>query len=515
MKKLIFLFLFLSNLTFSQEFDLTFSDEIMAGRKYAVDHILGKIDGNIYTTRSEYGILTKSKFDIRKYDSNFNLVFKKELTLPKDDFVKQSTILRNDTIFAFLSHYDKDQDINYLYGSTISKEGTIKLPLVELAAIEADNKRRRNYYLISENTDSTGFIVTVTPEYKMNEEKNVQFILLDHQYKNLDQVNLDLPYTHDDLEILEAKATPEGNIHILAGIKVDVGERRKENTLRILTYYKDKKELHEHEIDLDLNYITEYKLKFRKNGNLILSGFYSDHRMSSMKGIYFIEIDTKKRSFVNMKTTDFTTDFLKLFISERKAEKGRELWHFKVRGIYIKDDGGIMFLAEHFHQYSTNFESTDKRFKSSSNVVTTNTGGRSSTNYYDYGDIMVADMNSEGKINWWTKIPKLQNTTNDNGVFGGINHSFRNNSIYMIFNDHEKNINHVDPAYLRNLKMRKSWAVLVTINSKGEAKKTPLFNSKKKKVYLIPKAGYKVNDNELIIMAGTKRHFRFCQVSFK
>ncbi len=515
MKKLFFLLLILPNLTFSQEFNLTFSDEMLAGRKYTTDHILGKIDGDIYTTRSEYGLLTKSKYDIRKYDSDFNLVFEKELDLPKDNFVKQGSFLCNDTIFVFLSYYDKDQDVNYLYGSTISKDGTINLPLIEVAAIEADNKRKRNYFLIAENTNNTGFLVTVTSRYEKNEEKNLQFISLDHEFENMHQADLNLPFKDNALDLLQVKATPEGNIHILASVTENTEERRDENTLRILTYYKDTKELHEHKIDLDQNYITGYELEFRKNGNLILSGFYSDNRLISMKGIYFVEIDTKNKRLVHSKTTDFTTDFKKLFISERKAEKGQELWHFKMRGIYLKDDGGIMFLAEYYQQNATSFESTSKRFNSSTNIVTTSTGGSSNTDYYDYGHIMVADMDSEGNINWWTKIAKLQNTTNDNGVYGGINHWFRNNSIYIIFNDHEKNINEVDPAQLRNLSIKRSWAVLVTINSEGETKKTPLFNSKEKDAYLVPKEGYNISENEQIIMAGTKRHFRFCLVSFE
>lgn len=500
MKKLIlFLFVF-PILSFSQDYELTFSDLIKSDDKFSSDLIIGKIKENLYTLGTENR--SKSKYIIKKYDSDFKLLFEKEFTLPKEDTYIKMSIIKNGKILLILEGSGGEKNRKYLYGGTLSTEGEIELPLVEISVGEFDKQRNSNTFMVSENTDSTGFLATNIPHSKIEDDKSITFTTFDHQFKNLNEVKLEFPYERHKFRLLNAVASPEGNIHLITRLKLSGDGSKGEHVLKIFTYFKESEKLNEHKINIDENYITEFDLKYRRNGNIILSGFYSDKKSVRMKGIFYVEVDNKDGSIIHTKTTDFTTELLKQFISDRRAEKGRELYHLKVREIYLKENGGLMLLAEDFHYYA--------RTISGAGI-----GGSNTTQYFDYGNLLVADMDRAGNINWWSSVPKLQNSTNDQGRYGGVDHIYHDNTLHLIYNDHEKNINEVNPSTIRNLTPRSAWVVLVSVSENGEIKKTPLFNTKEKEVNLIPQRGGRAIDNEIILVAVSRKYFRLCNLKFK
>jgi hypothetical protein len=501
MKKIFVLLIILPISIFAQEIEVKFGNVHKDPSKTTLTKLLGQDNDAVYALRRSGGLFKKRTLAIEAYNNDLNITYSKEFDLPDEDMVVESIFMRYDTVYAFLSLFNKDENINYLYGTTVSKDGAISSSMAELAAVQVEGKRNLNSFGVFESSDSSKFLVSIVPAYNKKEERKVQFIVLDHQFRSYDQVRIDFPFKQQDFSIKSLKLSSTGDIHLMASVKSEnENAKKRERELRIFTYFREKEELHEYKIDIGKNYISEYKLKVNRTGNIILTGFYSDFSSATMKGIYFLEIDPKTRQFIHNKTTEFTSDFLQQFMSQRRAEKGKSLWNYEVRDIFQKEDGGYQFLSEYYHFYITQ---------------TTDANGRTTTTYhYNYGHVIVADFKEDGTINWWTKIPKLQYTKNDGGTYSGMSYSFRNNKIYLIYNEHEKNINEIDPDRLRNINKKKSWAVLVTVASDGMVEKTPLFEARDKKTLLKPRFSIKSSEKDQILVSEIGKMYRLVRVSF-
>jgi hypothetical protein len=494
----------------AQQIEVQFGETYKLPPKTNLTAIYGQDEDGIFAGRYKrkglLGIRQGTPF-VDYYDKDLSLAYSKELEFPRDEMYREYTALINDTLFVFIGYFDKEKSINYLYGSYYSREGVLNSNFAQLAAVEVENKRKLNSFDIVNSVDSTKFLIAVIPRSERKVEQKVHFIVVDHRYREYDQVRIEFPFQSRDFSFQTLELSNNGDIHLMAAIpKDDEGEKRKARTkvkeLRLFTFYKEDQMLHEYPIRIGENYISEYKMRVRNNGDVLVTGFYSDFRSNSMKGIFYLEIEPSTKSVKNLKNTDFTESFLKLFISKRKAKKKRELANFEVRDIFVKPDGGIQFLAEYYYYYVT--------------ITQDANGNIRETHHYNYGDIIVADMDKNGKINWWTKIPKRQNTVNDVGYYSGMSYYYINNKLHLVYNEHERNIKEVDPDRIRNIRLKKAWTVLVTVDENGKVEKTPMFKAKDRKLLLVPKSGSKISENEQVFVsvAGFGKAYRLCRIKF-
>jgi hypothetical protein len=238
-----------------------------------------------------------------------------------------------------------------------------------------------------------------------------------------------------------------------------------------------------------------------ENGNILMTGFYSDRKNSQMKGIFLLEADLEKQETISVRTTDFTTSFLQLFMSERSAKRGKELTNFEVRDLIRDENGDMMFLAEYYSHTVSISQSAN--------------GAISTTDIYNYGDLMVAKIDSQGKIKWWTRVPKKQISTNNEGYYSGISYTFSNGRLNIIYNDHKSNANHVNPERLKSMEMKSAYTVLVSVDSEGKISKAPLFKSKEDNTLMIPRKSLDIGANEQIMLSQSKKRFRLCRIGIE
>jgi hypothetical protein len=56
-------------------------------------------------------------------------------------------------------------------------------------------------------------------------------------------------------------------------------------------------------------------------------------------------------------------------------------------------------------------------------------------NQYSFNDVLVYKISPDGNVDWYTKIAKEQNSTNDYGYFSSINVLVKQASVQLFFND--------------------------------------------------------------------------------
>lgn len=488
----------------SQDFKVTLGEIHKNPAKSWISSLLGEKDGGIYAIRIKGGLLTySSKSDryLEYYDSKLKIKKSKLISLPDKSLEYFKFAYFNDKLFCFLIRYDKKEKTNTLYGTDIDENGKVNNKMVEISKVEVDGKRSRNDFDIRVSPDSTKFLIINIPDYERKATQKVELKILDTEYKEFETIAIEFPYKDKDFGFHSFAIDTIGNIHMLAEVKKETKEKGTSRyEYKIYTYFKKSESLHEYKVELNKNYISRISMKIDKMNNLVCAGFYSDKNSFNMKGIFYMRINPDIKDVDVIKTTDFTKNFLQLFMSERRAKKQKGLHHLVIRGLVLKEDGGIILLSEYYHYYTTT--TTDSR------------GNTRTTHHYVYNDIVVANIDKSGTIEWWTHIPKNQHTTNDGGPFSSFSYALKEDKIHIIFNEHKKLVNDLSPEKRRNVPFRKSITVLVTIDTKGKAKKKPLFQAKEGKTIVRPKFYLQSSNNQLIMFAQLSKSYRFVKMNF-
>jgi hypothetical protein len=209
------------------------------------------------------------------------------------------------------------------------------------------------------------------------------------------------------------------------------------------------------------------QFSFDNKGNIICGGFYSDKGTTTMKGAYFFTIDFTTKAIVKKSFKEFGVEFLTQNLTERekekvekKLEKGKEVeeYAYKLDDLILREDGGLVLVGEQAYSVTTtHYSSSGMSYKE--------------TRYY-YNDIVVVNISPEGEIEWGTKIPKRQMTTNDGGYFSSYLMVVLKDKLYFIFNDCPKNLNvQKEGKYCFFNAFNESVAVLVELDGAGNYSK--------------------------------------------
>ena len=190
---------------------------------------------------------------------------------------------------------------------------------------------------------------------------------------------------------------------------------------------------------------------------------------------------------------------------ERKDAKNSKnnpyerLYNYRVRDIVMKKNGGFYMIAEYYlHTITTHTDAN---------------GNTRTTHHYHYDDLMVINVLEDNSVEWYSRVPKKQHSTNDGGTYSGIVTGINNdNSLNIIFNDNAENANLLNPENLKSLKLKKSKVVLVKFEEDGNATKTPLFEASKSKTYLVPRISPQGKENDIILYSKSKSKNRFTNV---
>ena len=500
-------------------------DVFKSKRLSYVNQILFKDNKEMLAIRTNRTLLGKRSDYVESFNNNMNFRSNHEISLPDKDLEIENYIYVDNQAYIFMSKYDKDKGINTLYGSKLNEKGRIDQNFIEIVNVEVDKKREMNFFDVTQSIDSTKFLITIVPKQRKEDKAKLSFLVLDHEMKEHDNIMVDFPFKREQFGMNDYHLDKDGNIHILGNVTIEETRKNKlfgstvEREARIFSFYKDDDELVEYNLAFDNGnkddtYLNQIRLGLDKLGRLQCTGFYSEKKGSFMKGVFNCTIDIDKKEAVNIDSQVFTDKFIEQFLTDRqiKRKKRRKaknkdprfdhLSNFSIRKMAYKEEGGFYILAEYYNYYVT--------------TTTDANGNIKTTHHYIYGDIMAINVNEDNSVEWFTRIPKYQHSTNDGGRYSGIARAIdNNNSLHIIFNEHRKNAKTLVPQKRKNAVGKKTITVLVSIDEEGDATKTPLMPAKEGKTIVAPKAHFQNASNELILYATRGKKSRFINVIIK
>ena len=105
---------------------------------------------------------------------------------------------------------------------------------------------------------------------------------------------------------------------------------------------------------------------------------------------------------------------------------------------------------------------------------------------------MVIGVTKEGVLDWQIRIPKNQNSSDDNGYYHSIATFVDANKLKIIYNDNRSNLENKLAEKTKELKNNpvltpKGQAVLATLYSDGSYEKYPMFKDDDAKLVIVPR----------------------------
>jgi len=497
----------------SAQVEITWGIPQKAQRKTEMTDLIGADADYVYALRQDVSAFGSDDPIVERYkQADFSLDYSKRISHKRFDGTSlnpAAVYFINGKILAFSTYYDRTADINFAYGEVLDEHGTVITSWKEVARIPASKGSNRGSFFFRLSRDSSRILLVSNPPYEKYADEKFTMQLLDDELSPIWKNEVLPPYKDKYFSLENYIITDSGYVYILATISKDQSAMSRKERRKTPTYYHSalvydpfKNELSEYEIKLDPKFISDIIMAVTDSGDILCSGFYSNRNSSDLAGTFYMKIDRQSKKIESQGTMDFTPDFLVQFMSPGKAARKKELYDYNLRYLVQRADGGAILVAEQYYEYEVC--SSDPK-----------TGAQHCTYYYYYNDLIVVNINPAGQIDWSRKIPKLQVSHNDAGYYLSFALHVSDNTLYFMFNDNPKNLN-VQPGgsykYMSNLK--KSVAVLVSMDMKGDQVRQAMFRSEDLKTYLRPKLYLDVNEQKMILYGQRRNMFKLAEVKF-
>jgi len=518
---LIVLLVFQGMSVFAQKADEYVS--IQSGEKIKssdgnITDIIGYDESGLYVLKSK-----RKKHTLVRYNQALEEVISKELEeeFEGEKHSAEYLFYFSGKLWLFSSYRDREEDELQLYQSFIDAktlQGQAKKKLIANVKRTGRIFKSEGHFDLRFSKDKERIAIVTHYPYQKNEFEKLKVNLFSSETGEVQwEKEIQIPYREDLFDIEGVKIDAKGNFYVLGkrygdGLDGKLKEKvdgEKNYDYVVLGYFNDGKESREYLLQLEDKFISDLQLAVNENGELICAGFYTNTDRSGLSGSYFMRLNPTTKEVLAQSLKGFNIDFVTQNFTQKekkKAEKrdakGKEvgLTRYELDEMVLRYDGGVMLVGEQYFVQVVTHQSPGAN--GAMNTTTT-------THYY-HNDIIVVNINAEGQIEWTDKIPKRQHTTNDGGMFNSYLLGAKGDKIYMIFNDHPKNLNlTVIPGiskFATFSKQKNSIVTLVSLDVEGRNKRMSLLSLKDEGMLSRPMVSEQVDQHTLVLLAQRGRN---------
>ncbi len=405
----------------------------------------GSIGGNkngYYSTGSAkhgWWIFGNWENTINKYDIKHELVATREYNYKMGKEKLKFTGDRffiNNNLHVFASKYNSKKDVNKIYKKTFNADLSEETEWEEFEEIASKKEKNANAFNFIRSEDDTKVMLYINnPEDKKKKKESVTYKVYDNNLKKIWEKELEFEFDDKKFFISNYSITNEGQVVLLGRNnlnKKDAEKGKPKYNYVIFLYDNAKNALEQFDVSLGTNYINDISYTIdNENKKLLITGFYANKNTGTLTGVFYQRIDMASKKVDIENTKEFERDFLLDHLSESKVDKNKEISnHYDIRQLVRRDDGGLVMVAEYYMMYVTS--------------TTTRSGNTTYTTYtyhYYYNDIILFNIDKEGKIGWSITIPKIQYSTNDGGYYSSYLLSVEKDKMIFLYYDNEENFN--------------------------------------------------------------------------
>ena len=486
--------------------------------------IIGTTEKGFYSLRISNPALMSGypSYLIEQFNNKNKVVKSKELEMKykKKRREFEDIMLLGDKLFLFTSFYNAAKKKKYLFAETLSSISMKQRNDLQMIGEIEDKNMRRGVFDFVVSEDSTKVMVYHSLPYKRNQEEKFAFIVYDNDFTQLWKKEVTLPYNDDRFEVKGYRVDNDGNCYVMGQIfedrKLIGGRKRPFYKYAVLSYKNNGVNFKEYQVDLKDKFITDLTMKINDDGDLICAGFFSEQNQFNLKGTCFIKIDAETEEVITSSIKDFDFNFLTEYYSEyeksraeRAEERGitnrqAELFRFSLDELILRSDGGAVLVAEQFFVEELRSNNYYDRFDTRVSYE------------YNYNDIIVVNINPDGTIEWTARIPKRQETRDDNGYFSSYSMAVVRDRMYFVYNDNSRNFEerNMNRRFPYRFNGNNSIITLSEINQDGSVKKYALGNNRDEKILTRPKVCEQTGLYEMVVFGERRGKFKFGTLKF-
>ncbi len=421
MRKFIFLFITILSFCAVSKAQNTF---ISAEEKFNFQNdnfdLIGRIGDKIYAYQS-----TSKGYFLKAYNDSMRLVSIVALDFFPKKIEEAQFFISNNNILAFFNAEESGSFIQY--AALLDDKARL---ITKPKAVDSSRKswlgERSNVWVITASSDKSKYSIVKLRNNSVVRDVSVK--LLDDKLNTISKRNMVL-HNEAQLQFRQIELANNGIVFLLA--ETNNRYASKDVNVALFSLDLEKGVAQKKLVNVDDAHATGTHIKLdRKTDVCYLAGFLSEKKASSIGSVFYGVYDSETKDAIQL----YITPFSDLIRKEAMASNKRKPFdNYTIEDIIIKNNGGIIAIAEANSIVTrSNYSNGYGNFYSPFYSIPMDAG----TIEYRYGDLMILDLDNNGKQGWHSFVHKEQVTQDDGGAFSSYGMLNSGGSLVFIFNDY-------------------------------------------------------------------------------
>jgi len=483
---------------------ITYSEPDREDARSVDFEIIGKVSGNFLVYKN-----IRSKYMVSVYDNDMNLKDKVDLDFMPDKIINADFIAYPE--FAYIIYQFQKRSIIHCMAVKIDGNGKNVGNPVELDTthigffavnkiynmVNSEDRKKIMIYKIQKKYDKFDFAtVLYNSDLVLLHRSRLQYDYDEHRDAYSDF------FVDNDGEFLFTKSEKTSN-------------REAVTKLTLVTKAPQSDDFHEFELPLNGHFLDETIVKVDNvNRRYVLNAFYYKQRHGNIEGLYSLIWDKESGKPLIQRMTEFN-DTLKHQAKTDGSYKAA-FNNFFIRQVILKRDGAFILAAEDFNSQSRSspwnrmdylygypyLSTYDYYLNSPSSAYwyyrTRNFNNTTNQTRYFYNNIVVFDVDKEGKLEWGNVIHKQQYDDNDDNF---LSYQIMNagGELHFLFNEVER----------RNQLISDQ-----SITADGKLIRNPTLKSLDRGFDFMPKYAKQVSAKQIIVPCMYRNYLCFAKIDY-
>ncbi len=342
--------------------------------------------------------------------------------------------------------------------------------------------------------------------YQLADRENglEQFALhvIDNDFRANWSKTVTLEFRDENISVQDYQVDGYGRVYVQARRKrpLEDGGDLPEFLLYTFTENTDQRHLLSPESPL----VTNLSFGLTARNEVVALGLYSEEATYTARGTYYLRFDPVTGTIREQVAQPLDLTFLaqaQLDNPSTKDLKTPELYRYRIQDLVMRSDGGAVLLAEQafvrdlnrYRWYRSPYESEFR---------------------FNFNDIILMNLDPDGSINWNSRLPKRQESTDDFGYYSSFAYATVRDKLYFLFNTNPRNLSGAD-LNKYNLNTGRGLLVAAEVQLDGTFKFYPLADPRQVDVIARPRVSRQVDARTVIVCGDSGRRSRLGRIVFR